>query len=221
MVRNYFNKELKLACLNSVEYEIMNNNIGYIRLAHFNGDNLMDDFRIVMNYVRYTKGLIIDVRGNTGGLSENYRRVISRFTDVPIEFLHTYSKGENPYYEEPILPDTRNFIYPNPIVVIINGASLSGGEVFPELMKQLPSVTVIGDTTAGAGANDYTGENIQGEYGLTCGFTIRVSTVYVTRLDGLPIEWNGVLPDIRVSQTAEDLRKGTDKQIEYAIELLR
>jgi len=221
VVRKYFDKELKLACLNSVEYEIMKNNIGYIGLAHFNGEGLMDDFHIVMDYIKNTKGLIIDIRGNTGGLSENYEAVLSRFINAPLEYLKTFSKGEVPYYEEPVIPDTKYFIYTYPVIVLINGASFSGGEVFPEFMKQLPNVTVIGDTTAGAGANDYTEENIQGEFRLNCGFTIRVSTVYVTRNDGLPIEWNGVLPDIRVPQTAKDIKNGRDIQLEYAINLLK
>jgi C-terminal processing protease CtpA/Prc len=56
---------------------------------------------------------------------------------------------------------------------------------------------------------------------LACGFTIRVSTVYVTRYDGVPIEWNGVLPDIRISHSKEDIDQGRDKQLEYAIGLLR
>ena len=221
LVRKYFNKELKLACLNSVEYEILENNIGYIGIAHFNNEGLMDDFHIVMDYVRNTKGLIIDVRGNTGGLGENYRRVISRFAETPLEFLKTFSKGEVPYHESPVMPDLNYFTYSNPVIILINGASLSGGEVFPELMKKLPHVTVIGDTTAGAGANDYTEENIQGEFKLACGFTIRVSTVYVTRNDGVPIEWNGVLPDIRVPQTTGDFKNGIDRQLEYAIQFLK
>jgi len=43
----------------------------------------------------------------------------------------------------------------------------------------------------------------------------------VLRYDGEPIEWNGVLPDIRVPQSKEDIDQGRDKQLEYAIELLR
>lgn len=219
VVRNYFDKELKLACFNSVEYEILKNNIGYIGLAHFNGEGLMDDFHIVMDYVRNTKGLIIDVRGNTGGWSSNYNAIVSRFIDSPLEYLKTFTKGETPYDEEPVIPDAKYFTYSNPMVVLINGASLSGGEVFPELMNKLPNVTLIGDTTGGAGASDYGDDNFQGEFKLSCGITIRISTLYLTRNDGLPIEWNGVVPDIRIPQTEEDIKNGRDKQLEYAIQL--
>ena len=221
LVRKYYNKELKLACMNSVEYEILNHNIGYIGIAHFNNEGLMDDFHIVMDYIKNTKGLIINVRGNTGGWIENYSVVMSRFIDRSFEFLKSYSKGEIPYEENPIKPDTKYFRYSKPVVILINGASLSGGEVFPEFMRQLPNITVIGDTTAGAGANDYTEENIKGEFQLSCGITIRVSTVWVARHDGLPIEWNGVLPDIRVPQTTGDFKNGIDRQLEYAIQFLK
>jgi len=180
----------------------------------------MDDFYIVMDYIKNSRGLIIDVRGNTGGWSENYKPIVGRFTETTIEFLNGYSKGEIPVLEDPVVPDPKYFIYSNRVVVLINGAGLSAGEVFPELMKKIPNVTLVGDTTAGAGANDLRDENIQGEYKLNCGFTIRISTVYVTRDDGLPIEWNGVLPHIRIPQTVEDYKNGTDRQLEYAIQLL-
>jgi hypothetical protein len=220
IVRNYFNKELKLACLNAVEYEILENDIGYIGLAHFNGESWLDDFHVVMNYLRDTNGLIIDVRGNTGGYSSNYDAVVSRFINTQLEYLKTFTKGEVPWGGEPIKPDTKYFTYTNPVVVLINGASFSGGDVFPELMKKLPNVTLVGDTTAGAAVSDYGDDNIHGEFKLDCGITISISTVYVTRNDGLPIEWNGVLPDIRVVQTEDDIKQGIDKQLEYAIQLL-
>ena len=220
VVRNYFDRELKLACLNGVEYEIMDNNIGYMAIAHFNGDNLLDDFHIVMDYIKNTKGLIIDVRGNSGGSSSNYDGVVSRFINTPLEYLKTFSKGEVPWGGEPIMPNREYFSYTNPVVILINGASLSGGEVFPELMKKLPNVTLIGDTTAGAAASDYGDDNIQGEFKLSCGLTIRISTVYVTRDDGLPIEWNGVLPDILIPQSANDINNKNDKQLDYAIQFL-
>jgi C-terminal processing protease CtpA/Prc len=45
--------------------------------------------------------------------------------------------------------------------------------------------------------------------------------VDMRRYDGLPWEWLGVAPDILVEQTKEDLENGKDKQLEYAIEMLK
>lgn len=55
--------------------------------------------------------------------------------------------------------------YTNPVVLWINGESMSGAELFPEVMKQLSNVTVVGDTTLGGGCNDVA-EDIQGDYWL-------------------------------------------------------
>lgn len=220
IVRKYFNKELKLAINNTIEYEIFENNIGYIYISNFNNQWLMEEFDKVIDYIKNTKGLIIDVRQNTGGNSKNFKRVIGRFIESSIEIPANYSKGEIPFDESPILPHD-GFIYKNSIVVLINGASISAGEVFPEILKQLPNVTAIGDTTAGGGANDVDWENIQGEFTLFCSIIIRISTIYVLRYDGVPIEWNGVLPDIRIEHTKDDIKQGRDKQLEYAIQYLK
>jgi C-terminal processing protease CtpA/Prc len=119
-----------------------------------------------------------------------------------------------------VLPAHFHFKYTNPVVLWINGASLSGAELFPEVMKQLPNVTVVGDTTLGGGCNDVA-DGIQGDYWLPSGKYIHIGTTYVLRYDGEPIEWNSVLADIRVPQSKEDIDQGRDKQLEYAIELLR
>ncbi|MBN2396699.1 MAG: hypothetical protein JXC36_09630 [Candidatus Atribacteria bacterium] len=72
----------------------------------------------------------------------------------------------------------------------------------------------------GAGCTDVA-DDIQGDYWLPNGKYIHIGTTYVLRYDGVPIEWNGVLPDIRAPQTKEDIDHGRDKQLEYAIGLLR
>jgi len=82
-------------------------------------------------------------------------------------------------------------------------------ELFPEVMKQLSNVTIVGDTTLGGGCNDVT-EDIQGDYWLPSIKYIHIGTTYVLRYDGVPIEWSGELPDIRVPQTKEDIDQGMD-----------
>ncbi len=170
--------------------------------------------------MEHTKGLIIDVRHNNGGLSENIRIIVSRFIHTTLAWPRAFTKGEVPYYKGPIQPDMNHFKYTNPVVILINGASMSGAELFPEVMKQLSNVTVVGDTTLGGGCNDVA-EDIQGDYWLPSGKYIHIGTTYVLRYDGEPIEWNGVLPDIRVPQSKDDIDQGRDKQLEYAIGLLR
>ena len=64
LVRKYFDKPLKYACESKVEYGILTENIGYIRIATFNGS--LDDFDFVLDQMLNTKGLIIDVRQNNG-----------------------------------------------------------------------------------------------------------------------------------------------------------
>ena len=220
LVRKYFDQELRLACRDKVEYGILDGDIGYIYIATFNDDGLLDNFYQVMDHMEGSKGLIIDVRHNNGGLSENIRVIVSRFISSTLEWPKAYTKGGNPYTKDAIQPDVDRFRYDNPVVILINGASLSGAELFPELMKQLSNVTVIGDTTAGGGCNDVD-ENIQGDYWLPSGKYIHIGTTYVLRYDGQPIESNGVPPDIRITQSAADIQNGHDRQLEHAISLLK
>jgi C-terminal processing protease CtpA/Prc len=219
LVRTYFDGELHLAGKDGVEYGILNGNVGYIHITHFNEDNMMDDFPSVMAFVGETDGLIIDVRNNTGGDHDKVDAVVRMFIESQVAWpLAFEADGVLVEPWPPIQPDG-HYQYVNPVVVLINGASLSAGELFPEVMKQLPNVTVVGDTTAGAGCNDR-GE-FRGDRRLPSGKMIHIPTWCICRYDGVPWELVGIAPDIRVVQTEEDVAQGLDRQLEYAIRLLR
>jgi len=49
---------------------------------------------------------------------------------------------------------------------------------------------------------------------------ICIGTIDLRRYDGLPWEWPGIPPDVRVVQTGADAEQGIDRQLEYAISLL-
>jgi C-terminal processing protease CtpA/Prc len=108
-----------------------------------------------------------------------------------------------------------SFAYTNPVVVLINGSTFSAGELCTEILKQLPNVTAIGDTTGGGSC----GGNYK--YYLPSGKMIHVGTLDSRRYDGLPWESIGIAPDIRIEQTGADIIAGRDKQLEYAIEMLK
>ena len=220
LVRGYVNEELRLAGQEKMEYCILQDNIGYLYISTFEHDFLMEDLNEVMSYFEKTDGLIIDVRNNDGGETFNMRMITSRFLESPMDFLPGTLKGGVPYPEPPFEPDNSQYRYSADIVVLINGATFSMGELFTEAMKQLPNVTIVGDTTAGGGNSGFSGTSLSKEYYLPSGKLIIVPTTTTARYDGVPIEWNGIPPDIRITQTSDDVELGMDKQFDYAIELL-
>lgn len=220
LLRTYFDSELNVAGKDGVEYGIINDVVGYIRITNFNEDGMMDDFPSVMDFVSETRGLIIDVRNNSGGEHWLVEAVVRMFIDSTMAWpLAFQSDGIRVAPWADMVPDTDHPHYEHPVVVLINGASLSSGELFPEVMKQLPNITVVGDTTAGAGCSDRGG--YRGDRRLPSGKLIHIPTWCITRYDGVPWETVGVAPDIYVEQTIEDVLSGVDRQLEFAIEFLR
>lgn len=215
VVRKYFDKELRLTESSSVEYEILPGNIGYAFLSDFHEDYLLNEFPGVINYLKNTQGLIIDIRQKRGGAYSNVEAVVSYFINAPME--------KPPFYWYGKLLDLSPFqpagslIYTNPVVVLINGSTFSAGELCTDVLKQLPNVTAVGDTTGGGSV----GSGDEGLYFLPSGKSIEIGYIDIRRYDGLPAEWLGIPPDIRVVQTEADILAGRDKQLEYAIDMLK
>jgi len=220
VVRKYFDKELRLSESGSVEYEIIPGNVGYAFLSDFHEDYLINEFPGVLNYLKNTKGLIIDIRQKRGGSYANIEAVVTRFITAPLERPVFYVLGEK--WDLPPFQPQGPFTYTNPVVIIINGSTFSAGELVTEILKQLPNVTAVGDTTGGGSAGG-TSEppDARTEFYLPSGKMIDIGTVDNRRYDDLPWEWLGVPPDIRVVQTEADILAGRDKQLEYAIDMLK
>ncbi len=220
VVRKYFDKELILTESGSAEYQVLPENIGYVFLSDFHENYLVNEFPGIMEYLQDTKGLIIDIRQKRGGNPQNVEAVVSRFISSPLEWPEFYSMGE-PLDPTPFQPQGP-FTYTNPVVVLINGSTYSAGELATEMLKQIPAITAVGDTTGGgSGASTKQSYESEGIFKLPSGKTISIPTGYIARYDGLPWEWLGIAPDIRVEQTEADIAEGIDKQLEYAIDMLK
>jgi len=185
--------------------------IGYFRIQSFLGYEIIDNLEKVFYDLRNTRALIIDVRHNGGGNTNNASYIVSKCIQEPLETPGWTEKGE--FSQGPIIqPDSINN-YSKQIVVLVNGKSFSATEHFALWMKNIDHVTLIGDTTGGGSGNPKT-------YLLASGNSIKVSTRFFYRYDGQPIEWNGIVPDILIEQKESDVLEGIDKQLEYAIEYL-
>jgi carboxyl-terminal processing protease len=214
VVRRYFDQELRLAGNQRIEYGIINGGVGYIYVATMSKDEpVIAGFDEALTYVKDTKGLIIDVRHNGGGSDYNSVGIENRLISSPIDGLPYYA-SDGTLRQGGYIAPRGPFQYTGAVVMLINGVCFSACEDFAEMMKHVPTVTAVGDTTAGASGAPQS-------YALPSGRMINISTKNIPRYDGLPIEWNGVPPDIRIAQTEEDIRQGRDLQLEYAIRFLQ
>lgn len=211
VVRKYFDKPLKLAGKDRIEYEILPGNIGYVHFTTFEKGNWVYEFDAIMKYFSGTKGIIIDVRNNIGGRTDMTDYIVSYFIDEPMTAYSFNNKHEA--YTRTIAPNTDNH-YSNPVVVLINGASYSATEVFADMMGNTGNVIIAGAATGGGGGSTK-------EFSLPGGKSIRIPTAYFKRFDGEMIEWNGVPPDTVILQSENDIYNQIDRQLEYAMGCLK
>jgi carboxyl-terminal processing protease len=219
VVRSYFEEPLLLTPSGEVEYGILPDDIGYVFLGDFHEDYLIRDFPVAMAHLRETRGLIIDIRQRVGGTPSNIAAVVSRFLTSPHPLPPAYLYGS--VVDWPAVEPAAGSPYTAPVVVLINGLTYSAGEFCTEMLKQLPNVTAVGDTTGGGSAGGASAPGYASPFRLPSGKWFDIGNVDIRRYDGLPWESLGVPPDIRVEQPLADLRAGHDRQLEYAIDLLK
>ncbi|MFC1898099.1 S41 family peptidase [Candidatus Cloacimonadota bacterium] len=218
VVRSYFEDELKVTASRSAEYGVLPGNIGYVFLSDFHQNYLMNEFPGILNYLKNTIGIIIDIRQKRGGDYQNVEAVVTRFMTEPLERPNLYFLDE--LISLPPFQPQGPFTYTNPVAVLINGSTFSAGEITTEILKQLPNVTAIGDTTGGGGGAGSDSGDYKSKFRLPSGKLISIPTGYFERYNGELIEWLGVPPDIYVEQTEEDINNGIDNVLEYAIDLI-
>ncbi len=216
-LRNYFSVPLRIIANEAIEYQFITASIGYVRISTF-GSMLVgrqDQFSEVVRYFENAEGLIVDVRENGGGSSVAFEPIVGYLIADTVPSGYQILVDE--IIEPGFVPPHPDITFTKPIVILINGTAFSAAEIFADRFWQQSHVTLMGDTTAGGGM----GSNTDPVFALPSGRAISLNTRAVLRGDSVPVEWNGVPPDIYVRQTAEDARNGIDRQLEAAIEFLQ
>lgn len=198
----------------SVEYDILNNNIGYMWISSFDATTNIE-VEQALNDMKNINSLIIDVRDNPGGLLDVVLETLDLFLDEGVVLKVVY-KGDRK--EEFHSEDGK--IFEKSIVVLTNENSASAAEIFAAAMSEREAATTIGKTTYGKGT-------VQSVFKLphNTGANITVAKFY-SPFDK-SINKNGVEPQIDVDNPeiykdiyVVDIPEGEDLQLNYALELL-
>ena len=213
--RKYLGTDYKIS--SGMSYRVLDDNIGYIRYESFQdpiGEGNLDD---VLSYFALCRGIIVDIRNNGGGDLTNAERLAARFVKEKtlVGYMqHKTGKGHNDFssLEPQYLEPSSNLRWHKPVCVLTNRSVFSAANEFAVMMRALPNVKLVGDHTGG-------GSGMPMSSSLPNGWLIRFSACPMYDKDKQQTEF-GIAPDLNVSLTDEDTRRGIDTIIEAARKII-
>ena len=213
--RRYLGTDYKIAA--SLHYRVLDDNIGYIRYPSFStgvGEGNLDD---CLSWLALCRGLIIDIRNNTGGDLTSAERFAGRFVHEKtlVGYMqHKTGTGHNDFSElEPrYLEPSSNLRWHKPVCVLTNRSVFSAANDFAVIMHALPNVRLVGDHTGG-------GSGLPMSSSLPNGWSVRYSACPMYDAQRHHTEF-GIAPDVAVALTDASTAQGIDDIIEAARQLL-
>ena len=197
----------------SVEHKMLDNDISYIRVREFE-ELTYKQFKEALDDSEKAgaKGLIIDLRNNSGGLLNITVKMVDELIPKGIIVSTKDKKGK----EEAMYADDSYIDLP--IVVLVNEKSASASEVLSGALKDHKRATLVGKRTYGKGI-------VQTIMPLTDGSALKVTTSQYFTPSGVCIQGEGIEPDYEVSLAPELMIKAKleyeeDTQLQKAVEVL-
>lgn len=212
--RNYLGNDFRLT--NGIKYTTLPSNIGYMYVGSFESSLSSDNVSLMLLRLAESKGIIIDIRNNGGGMLTSAEELAAHFVSGKTHcgyIQHKTGKGHNDFSSpEKLYIEPNGVIWKKPVVVLTNRAVYSSANHFVMLVKPLPQVVVIGDKTGG-------GSGLPLNSTLPNGWTVRFSACPILDIEGKHTEF-GITPHEEVHITSADWNNGRDTIIERAIELI-
>lgn len=204
-----------------IDYRILENNVAYMRYSSFSatiGEGNLDN---ILSTLALADGLIIDVRNNGGGILTNAETLVARFINERLlagYISHKTGPAHNEFstpYDYYIDPAEGRIHWNKPVVILTNRSTYSAANNFVSIMKQLPNVKVVGDTTGGGCGMPFTSE-------LPNGWSVRFSAAPIYDAQMQLTEF-GVEPSEECKVDMEDSARtqGIDTIIEKAFSVLK
>ncbi len=209
-----FNIAREVIQIQSVKSELIDNNIGYIRLTSFNENSSVQIKEKInkLNKNKDLKGYILDLRNNPGGLLSQAIKISDFFLENG-EIVSTRSRqaSENRKW----FAKKGDLTNGKTLIILINYGSASASEIVAGALKDHKRAIILGENSYGKGS-------VQSIIPLKNRGAIRLTIAKYYLPSGKSISEVGVTPDIEVAEGSDDFKfnSETDNQLNFAIKLL-
>ncbi len=208
-----------------IEFKQMEGGIAYLALNTFGDRNVVVKFDSLFPFIEKSEALILDLRENSGGNSDNAYEILGYLVDNPFKIVQGKSRNYSSFframgniqqwsdYPSIELPAHSSKSYMKPVAVLISSRTGSSAEDFCAVFNDLKRGKLIGTPSAGT-----TGQPLM--YGLPGGGTGVVCTMRAMFPDGREFVGIGIEPDITANQTVADIKSESDAELRVAISIL-
>lgn len=198
--------------LPSVEHKMEAGNVGVITISRY-GEDTVELATKAANDLKAqgAKGIVLDLRGNPGGLLDAAVGVSSLWLDKGATVLQEKRNGVvvRTYYA-----NGNNPLKGMPTIVLIDDGSASASEITAGALKDNKVATLLGTKSYGKGS-------VQEIRELTSGGTLKVTVARWFTPSGKNIDKHGIEPDTQVEITDENIKAKQDPQLDTALGKLR
>lgn len=198
----------------SVEYEVLENNIGYLHIWSFNKDTSVEVISAVNDFKsKGVDSIILDLRSNTGGLVDECIKVAEVLFPSGLVYTLCDRSSETPYYSSNSLEEPEF-----ETCILVNGMTASASEILASFAQDNGYAKLVGEGTFGKGC----GQTVT--Y-LKDGSSVKITTMFWKTPNGNSIMGIGLTPDFvcKDEYLNDDyilMNKENSKVILYAVGLL-
>lgn len=198
--------------LKTVKYQLLKHKIAYIQIASFMGSSVSDEFKTALSQSMEdnAKGVIIDLRGDAGGLLTNAVNMANMIINDGTILSIVYRNG----VKADLTTDKQAFFTEKPIVILINKGTASSAEILTGALRDNHKAILVGETTYGK-------NSVQQIIPLPNHTGMNLTVAKYLMPNDEDIHNKGIAPDYKISYTKKDYKQNTDPQLIKAQEILR
>ncbi len=200
---------------NNISYNVLDDNIGYIRIWGFE-NKTYEQFKDAYDKLRAQNisGLIIDLRNNPGGFVDQALYIANLLVPESNALKLISRKGVEKVYKT-----TSNTQIDIPLAVVVNQNSASSSEILSSIIKDSKKGVIVGAKTYGKGI-------VQTTKKLSFGGALSITTAKYYTESGVEIHKNGIEPNIKVELDEKDKNEFSlpyekDLQLQKAVEYVK